>query len=238
MNIFLPLNHVLYILAKLCSWRIMIIEEIAKECTQVIHTSECTQVISNLRSREWKQFAHFAGCLMSLSHIMFIRNSYQKGFCSLSVLPFKSHQPWKHTFLAHICSFYWGYRTYYLQELSKYHCYRHEIQIRQKTVSLKDSSYYVYWFVKYGEKDITFQLHIYKHITAVFKYARSRIYFCEIKNKLEPPAVVLNLIRNLGNFNKIRSIPVPWNFSCIYCLEVILPKHHKFCYELSSFSIK
>lgn len=221
MDIFLPLKDFLWILAELCSWRITGIAEIAEECTQVI---------SSLKSREWRHFAHFtAGCLMSLSQIMFIRNSYQKGFCSFLMLPFKRHQPWKHTFLAHICSFYRGCGTYYLQEPSKYHCYRLETQIRQKTESLKDPSYSTYYVIcKAWRKDITFQLHTYKQITAAFKYVRSRIYLHEIKNKLEPPAVVLNLISYSGIFNKIKITPVPWNFSCSHCLEVILPKHHEF----------
>jgi len=68
---------------------------------------------------------------------------------------------------------------------------------------------YTVSFSKYGEKDITCQLHIHKQITAASKYVRSRIYPCKIKNKLEPPAVVLNSIRHSGSFNKIKSIPVP-----------------------------
>lgn len=96
--------------------------------------NKCTQAIPSLRSREWRHFAHYtAGCLMRLSQIIFIRNSYQKGFSSLLMPPFKSHQTWKHISLAHICSFYRGCGTYYLQELSKCHCYRFETLIRQKT---------------------------------------------------------------------------------------------------------
>lgn len=157
------------------------------------------------------------------SLIMLIRNSYQEGFCSFKCYHSKAinHE----ILLAHICSFHKGCRTL-LPGPAKVSLWQvwttDEAQIR----GLKGVCVYCV-ICKVQRKRHHFPI-THTLISAAFKYVRNRIYLCKIKNKLEPAAVVLKLISHSGSFNKIKNIPVPWNFSSTHCLKVILPNHHEF----------